>query len=575
MNYETQSHGLKHTQKQRDVHLVSIRKNKRNEAFMASRQFKLDVIQSDGNTKQLSPENMINITNEAFLRTYTDDDIKMLIDELLQNDLHNLHFAIIGLRKLTCTSEEVFNAANANNILNTIVPRLMDLLQDDSIPHLQYEILWILTNISAISSGGALNLLNKAYFITFLALLKNQLIDFRLAVLTILGNMACFNIIQEQFIQSEIPTYMINLLEKCIISEAEDVDILASNRIEANKITWLLSGIYRGPKLKEIVGSYETIKMIELLILYLEEETQLENMYDAFLILSEFSSLRNIPKILDSNKLALKSMQVINIAGLRILKVVLGLLINIINHYEHLVDNIINIVSPSLLMHTDLIMYKGVLHLFYYLTRKNNQLVDNLVNESKWSKRIVSQMENVDIKSVYFSIVIITHLIKYYSNYQDYCPASTVNLQCSIVGISTQDGECIVASLVLIHEIVNYAYIQQNANGLYNELLDNVIAYYDVNGVFNIISDIYTLEGLPDMGTVLHLSDAILKKCKQSALPMDVNNIDDEDEEEINEGLASDYVHQEIQNRHSIFNVGKGNPAITKKLLDAIKNAEN
>ena len=116
-------------------------------------------------------EKLKALVDECLKKTYTMEDFPFLVDAILSKDVHKQHLGIIGLRKILSIEEgpPIQPVIDAN-----LVPRLIEFMQKEELPHLQLESAWALTNVASGSTQQTQTIIDKGGISLFVKILYSK-----------------------------------------------------------------------------------------------------------------------------------------------------------------------------------------------------------------------------------------------------------------------------------------------------------------------------------------------------------------------------------------------------------------
>ena len=86
------------------------------------------------------------------------EDFPFLVDSIFSKDVQKQHMGVIGLRRILSIEESppIQPVIDMN-----LVPRLIEFMQKEELPHLQLESVWALTNVASGTKQQTQEIINK------------------------------------------------------------------------------------------------------------------------------------------------------------------------------------------------------------------------------------------------------------------------------------------------------------------------------------------------------------------------------------------------------------------------------
>lgn len=111
------------------------------------------------------------LVDECLKKTYTMDDFPYLVEAILSKDTHQQHLGTIGLRKILSIEEgpPIQPVIDAN-----LIPRLIEFMQKEELPHLQLESAWALTNVASGTTQQTQTIIDKGGISLFVKILSSK-----------------------------------------------------------------------------------------------------------------------------------------------------------------------------------------------------------------------------------------------------------------------------------------------------------------------------------------------------------------------------------------------------------------
>lgn len=108
--------------------------------------------------------------DECLKRTFSMEDFSMIAEHILSKDISKQHFGVIGLRKVLSIEESppIQPVIDAN-----LIPKLIEFMNKDELPHLQLESAWALTNVASGTSQQTQTIIDKGGIPLFVKLLSS------------------------------------------------------------------------------------------------------------------------------------------------------------------------------------------------------------------------------------------------------------------------------------------------------------------------------------------------------------------------------------------------------------------
>jgi len=103
-------------------------------------------------------EKLTVLVYECLKKTYTMEDFPFLVDSIFSKDVQKQHMGVIGLRRILSIEESppIQPVIDMN-----LVPRLIEFMQKEELPHLQLESVWALTNVASGTKQQTQEIINK------------------------------------------------------------------------------------------------------------------------------------------------------------------------------------------------------------------------------------------------------------------------------------------------------------------------------------------------------------------------------------------------------------------------------
>ena len=116
-------------------------------------------------------EKLTVLVYECLKKTYTMEDFPFLVDSIFSKDVQKQHMGVIGLRKILSIEESppIQLVIDAN-----LVPRFIEFLQNEELPHLQLESAWALTNVASGTTQQTQTIIDKGGISLFVKTLYSK-----------------------------------------------------------------------------------------------------------------------------------------------------------------------------------------------------------------------------------------------------------------------------------------------------------------------------------------------------------------------------------------------------------------
>lgn len=116
-------------------------------------------------------EKLKALVDECLKKTYTMEEFPYLVEAILSKDIHRQHLGVIGLRKILSIEEgpPIQPVIDAN-----LVPRLIEFMQREDLPHLQLESAWALTNVASGTTQQTQTIIDKGGISLFVKILYSK-----------------------------------------------------------------------------------------------------------------------------------------------------------------------------------------------------------------------------------------------------------------------------------------------------------------------------------------------------------------------------------------------------------------
>jgi importin subunit alpha-1 len=144
-------------------------------------------LRKDKRQEQIEKRRMHNEENEDYSSCMVSNDLQVMVQGLYSGDLEAQLAFTQAFRKMLSKAK---NPPVAQVIDANIVPRLVEFIQMDAYPQLQFEAAWVLTNIASGTTDQTAVVVQAGVVPIFIRLLSNENDDVREQSVWALGNIA-------------------------------------------------------------------------------------------------------------------------------------------------------------------------------------------------------------------------------------------------------------------------------------------------------------------------------------------------------------------------------------------------